>query len=62
MAKTDGEGKYQKQSFVIFSIMWFLTAWLLLGMNFFFDDDFTCKDDKYSDPDECKTYVCSLNP
>lgn len=41
--QVNGEGKYQVQSFVIFSITWFLAAWLLLGMGFFFDDSFTCK-------------------
>lgn len=40
--------------------MWFLTACLLLGMNFFFDDSFTCKDPKYADKEACKDYVCSL--
>lgn len=40
--------------------MWFLTACLLLGMNFFFDDSFTCKDPIYADKDDCHTYVCSL--
>lgn len=40
--QVDGEGRYQVQSFIIFSIMWFLTAWLLLGMGFFFDNSYTC--------------------
>jgi hypothetical protein len=40
--------------------MWFLTACLLLGMNFFFDDSFTCKDPILADKDDCQTYVCSL--
>lgn len=42
--------------------MWFLTAWLLLGMNFFFDDSYTCKSDELVDQDKCQAYVCSLEP
>ena len=60
ISRVDGEGKYQKRSFAIFAAMWFLTACLLLGMNFFFDASFTCKDPKYADKDPCEAYVCSL--
>jgi hypothetical protein len=42
--QVNGEGRYQIQSFFIFSLMWFLTSWLLLGMGFFFNNDYTCED------------------
>jgi len=41
----DGEGRYQKITFFMFSLMWFLTSWLLLGMAFFFDNSYTCSPD-----------------
>lgn len=36
---------------------WFLTAWLLLGIAFFFDDSITCE--KYDNQSECMDLVCS---
>lgn len=49
LGKVDGEGKYQKRSFIIFSSLWLLTAWISLGIGFFFDNSFTCADERYSD-------------
>jgi hypothetical protein len=40
--KVDGEGRYQLNSFLIMASTWFLTAWLLLGIAFFFDDSIKC--------------------
>lgn len=54
----DGEGKYQKITFVMFSVMWFLTSWLLLGMAFFFDNSYTCPNQ--SDEAECQKYICGM--
>lgn len=41
--------------------MWFLTSWLLLGIGFFFDNDFTCVKEEYSDHQACKAYICGLS-
>jgi hypothetical protein len=40
--KVNGEGRYQFCSFVIFSSMWFLCSWLLVGQSFFFDSEYKC--------------------
>ena len=42
--KVNGEGRYQFCSFVIFCMMWFISAMVLLGQGFFFEDQYTCFD------------------
>ncbi len=36
LTRVDGEGKYQKITFIIFNLQWFFFAWMLLGGSFFF--------------------------
>jgi len=55
--KVGGEGKYQFKSFLIMASTWFLTAWLLLGIAFFFDDSITC--DNFDNQKECMKLVCN---
>ena len=56
--KVGGQGTYQTCSFLIFGMIWFFTAWILVGQVFFFDNSFTCFDEE--DPDKCQKFICSL--
>jgi len=41
--KVSGECRYQFVSFLVHAAAWFLTAWLLLVIAFFFDDTIACQ-------------------
>ena len=57
--RVNGEGRFQTYSFIVFFLIWFFISWMLLGMSFFFDDSFTCKDDFPKEKD-CRNHICSL--
>lgn len=58
--KVGGQHTYQFRTLIIFNMVWFLSAWVLMGQSFYFDNQYTCFNT--DDSTECSSHICSLSP